>query len=259
MNRHSADEYCRHKAAPPGSSFYYSILFYPEPLRRDLSALHAFGIELEEIITECADPGVMRMKFAWWRDEITRLYQHAARHPVSLALEDVITRHGIQLQQLLHLINNLELLGTLPPPRNWQELQKLLQGGPGHLWQLSAEICGHQEPATIGLAVKMGSLFSCFQILQQAAVGGTGSAQQLSSFDRIACIRQIQEQLEHHCATLPAADRPRQLHLLIMGAIISKTCQKILHISKGQQQRLALTPLRKLWIAWRLQRRYRSK
>ena len=259
MNRHSADEYCRHKSAPPGSSFYYSILFYPGQLRRDLSALHAFGVELEEIIAECADPGVMRMKFAWWRDEITRLYQHAGRHPVSLALEDVLTRHDIQLQQLLQLINNMELLGGLPSPRNWRELQKLLEGGPGHLWRLSAEICGHQEQETTGLAVKMGSLFSCFQILQQAAVGDTGPALQISSFDRIAQIRTIREQLELHCATLPAADRPCQLHLLIMGAIISKTCQEILHDSTLQQQRLALTPLRKLWIAWRLRRRYHLK
>ena len=45
MNLHDADEYCRQKSVPAGGSFYYSILYYPEHLRRDLRALHALGTE----------------------------------------------------------------------------------------------------------------------------------------------------------------------------------------------------------------------
>ena len=256
MNLLSADEYCRHKTAPPGSSFYYSILFYPERLRRDLRALHAFGIELEEILTECSDAGVMRMKLAWWQDEIARLYQHAARHPVSLALENVLSRHDIQQHQLSQVVSKIEQLAVMSQPLPWESLLMQLADGPGLVWQLAAELCGYQEAETITLAVDMGSLFAWFQTLQKPPLAGPVIALQTNSLDRPMHIRRIQERLEHHCTIFPMADRHRQLHIFIMGHIISRTCQEILR--KNQQgQRPALTPLRKLWMAWRLYRRYR--
>ena len=258
MNLQSAYEYCRHKTARPGSSFYYSILFYPEQVRCDLLALHAFGTELEEIIYECSDPAVMQMKLAWWQDEITRVYQHAARHPVGLVLDKVISRHGLQQHQLLQLISNLEQINSMTQLRTWLDLQKFLSGGPGLLWQLSADICGHQDPGTMTLAVEMGSLFSCFQILHQAVLPDTGLVAQIKSSNSVSPVQEIQERLEHNCNIFPLVDRPTQLHLLIMGHIIIKCCHEVLRNNPQQGQRVMLTPLRKLWIAWRLQRRYRS-
>jgi len=248
MNRQDADAYCRNRAAPPGSSFYYSTLYYPDPLRRDLHALHALGTELEVILEECSDPGVMHMKLSWWGDEITRLYQHAARHPVSLALDSVISRHGIQEPQLLQLIHNFAPLIALPQHRTWQERLPDLARGPGLVWRLSAEICGHLAAETPMLAAETGGLISCFHLLQQSAPPEPALAVQ---------IRGIQERLEHNCGIFPATDRYRQLHVLIMGHIISNTCREFLRNDRLQDRRLALTPLRKLWIAWRLQRRYR--
>lgn len=256
MNLHDADEYCRQKSAPAGGSFYYSILFYPEHLRRDLRALHALGIELEEIITECSDPGVMRVKFAWWQDEIIRLYQNTARHPVSRALANVIARHDLQQKQLQEIIRNVEELVVMTPPPVWQEALMVFARGPGRVWQLSARICGRQEPEskTLMLAGEMGGLFSWFHLLRQPARSGTGPAAQCTPHERSLLLQDIQKTLTHHCAVFPDADRHRLLHILIMGHIISRTCGAILRNDRLQ----ALTPLRKLWIAWRLQRRYHS-
>jgi phytoene synthase len=252
MNLHDADEYCRQKAAPPGGSFYYSILFYPEHLRCDLRALHALGIELEEIITECSDPGVMRIKFAWWQDEIMRLYQNAARHPVSRALANVITRQDIQQYQLQEIISNVEKLTAMTQPPPMQEALMMFGKGPGLVWRLSAKICGHQKPETMTLAGEMGGLFSWFHLLQQPARPGTLPAAQCTSPERSNLLQDIQQTLMRHCAVFPPADRYRQLHILIMAHIISRTCEAILR--KGGSH--ALTPLRKLWMAWRLHRRY---
>lgn len=253
MNLHDADEYCRQKSAPAGGSFYYSILFYPEHLRRDLRALHALGIELEEIMTECSDPGVMRMKYAWWQDEIMRLYQNTARHPVSRALADVIGRHDLQQQQLQEIIRNVEQLAAMTQTPARQEALMLFASGPGLIWRLSARICGHQEPETLTLAGEMGGLFSWFHILRQPVRPGTVPATLFTPRERSLLIQDIQKTLTHHCAVFPAVDRRRQLHILIMGHIISTTCEAFLRNARFQ----ALTPLRKLWIAWRLQRRYR--
>ena len=255
MNLHDADEYCRQKSVPAGGSFYYSILYYPEHLRRDLRALHALGMELEEIITECSDPGVMQIKFAWWQDEIMRLYQNMARHPVSRALANMIGRHDIQQHQLQEIIRNVGQLAAMTQTPSMPEALMLFGRGPGLVWRLSAKICGHREPETMTLSGEMGGLFSWFHILRQPARSGTGPAAQCTPQERSLLLHDIQKTLTHHCAVFPAADRHRQLHILIMGHIISKTCEAILRNGKFQ----ALTPLRKLWIAWRLQRRYRAK
>ena len=254
MNLHDADEYCRQKSAPAGGNFYYSILYYPEHLRRDLRALHALGIELDEIITECSDPGVMRMKYAWWQDEIMRLYQNKARHPVSRALTNMVARQDVQQDQLQEIILNTERLSALTQTPHFQEALVLFAGGPGLVWRLSARICGHHEPETLTLAGEMGGMYSWFHILQQPARSGAGPAGQCPPHERSFQLDDIRKTLTHHCAVFPETDRHRQLHILIMGHIISRTCEAILR--NGRLRSLA--PLRKLWMGWRLQRRYRA-
>lgn len=183
-----------------------------------------------------------------------RLYQNAARHPVSQALANVITRHDLQQHQLQEIISNIEQLAAMTQPPTMQEALMLYASGPGRLWRLSAQICGHQEPNTLTLAGDMGGLCSWFHILQYSSRPGTGPAAQCASPpERSLLMQDIQKTLTHHCTVFPPADRYHQLHILIMAHIISRTCEAILR--KGGSQ--ALTPLRKLWIAWRLQRRYR--
>jgi phytoene synthase len=247
MDLHDADEYCRQKTAPAGSGFYYSILFYPEQQRRDLRALHALGIELEEIITECSDPGVVQMKCAWWHDEIMRLYQNAARHPVTRALADVISRQDIPQVQLQEIINFVAQAAMTPPP----EIVSLSGTGPGLVWQLSASICGYEIPESMALAGEMGGQFSWFNNLQRVGTG-LNPATRLTDPERRLQIHNIHKTLSHHCAVFPRADRHRLLHVLIMAHIIIRTCESILRNDTSP----VLTPLRKLWIAWRLHRRY---
>lgn len=241
--------YCRGKSAPPGSSLYYSTLFIPARLRAELLAVHAFGQELTGVLEECSDPGVMRVKFSWWREELARLLQHKPRHPVSLALADVLRRHELVSGQLVRLIDGMEALVT---PLPWNELLPRLEQGPGRLWQITAQMCGSRARETPGMALTAGSLITGFQRLQQSpralAAPVSGIADHYHT---------IQEGLEHFSQVLPATDHAHQLPLLIMARLVSRTCAEILRGSGNADRRVTLTPLRKLWIAWRLQHRYR--
>jgi hypothetical protein len=250
MNRQDADEYCRQKSAPAGGSFYYGILFYPEPLRRELIALHALGVELEEILVKCSDPAVMRIKFAWWQDEIQRLYQQAARHPVSRALENVIDHHDIQLHQLLAIIHNIEQLAGQELPATWQHAMSPWTGGPGQIWQLSAKICTCTESETLALSGEMGGIFSLLHFLRQPV--RSDEVARCSTGERKILVQDMLDTLTHYCDIFPFADRNRQLHILVMGHIVSATCKAILK----NDPHPAPAPLRKLWLAWRLHRRY---
>ena len=59
------DQYCEDKAAKSGSSFYYSFRFLPEDRRRAVTALYAFCREVDDVVDECQDERVARVKLAW--------------------------------------------------------------------------------------------------------------------------------------------------------------------------------------------------
>ena len=84
------DCYCLDVAAPPGSSLYYATLFAGPGERAALVAVHALRHTLLEIVEDIADPNVRAHKLNWWSDEIMEAREGRARHPVAVAL----TRHG---------------------------------------------------------------------------------------------------------------------------------------------------------------------
>ena len=77
------DEYCQDKAAKSGSSFYYSFLFLPPERRRAITALYAFCREVDDVVDECTDPSLARVKLAWWRTQIDQMFEGKPEHPVT--------------------------------------------------------------------------------------------------------------------------------------------------------------------------------
>ena len=90
------DDYCQKKAAQSGSSFYYAFLFLPPERRRAITALYAFCREVDDAVDEPSEASVARVRLAWWRDEVARLYAGKPEHPVTRAL------HQWQPHQRLH-------------------------------------------------------------------------------------------------------------------------------------------------------------
>ena len=79
-------EYCQEKAAKSGSSFYYAFLFLPPDRRLAITALYAFCREVDDVVDECTDTSIARIKLAWWRTQVDAMYQDKAEHPVTQAL-----------------------------------------------------------------------------------------------------------------------------------------------------------------------------
>src|SRR5688572_17248823 len=106
MNPH---DYCQQKAAQSGSSFYYSFLFLPEDRRRAITALYAFCREVDDVVDECSDPGIARTKLAWWRQQISQIYNGRPDHPVALALAEVVKPYGLEEARLQDIVNGMEM------------------------------------------------------------------------------------------------------------------------------------------------------
>lgn len=81
---------------------YLAALFVPEPFRRDLMALHAYGLELREVRERVTEPLPGEVRLQWWRDVLVDGGQSGGRgHPVARALLDVVERRNLPVAPLL--------------------------------------------------------------------------------------------------------------------------------------------------------------
>lgn len=269
------NQYCQDKAAASGSSFYYSFLFLPLPRRRAIIALYAFCREVDDIVDECTDEQVALTKLNWWRQEIRDLYQGQPHHPVSHALQPVIRDFNLPAEQLQEIIDGMEMDLNLHRYEDFKSLRLYCHRVAGVVGELSAVIFGYTDRATLHYAADLGLAFQLTNIIRDVGEDARRNriylpmdelakfnvpasdilnARQTDNFKQLMEFQyqRAQQFYEQAFAALPAADRKTQKTGLIMAAIYRTLLEEIRR--DGFQvltQRTALTPLRKLWIAWR--------
>ncbi|MBX3661930.1 MAG: presqualene diphosphate synthase HpnD [Burkholderiales bacterium] len=274
-----AQQYCQDKAAASGSSFYYSFMFLPPERRRAIIALYAYCREVDDVVDECTDPGVARTKLAWWRDEIRRLYAGSPQHPVTRALAEAVGPFGIAEDQLATVIEGMAMDLEYNRYPDFDTLKLYCHRVAGIVGQMSARIFGYGDPRTLDYAEQLGLAFQLTNIIRDvgedarrnrvylpldelAAAGldasqlvhGGAAVQASESFQGLMA-RQIERALavyDDAFKRLPAADRKPQLPGIIMAAIYRTLLEEIRDDGcRVLTHRTSLTPLRKLWIAWR--------
>ena len=267
--------YCQEKAAASGSSFYYSFRFLPEDRRRAIHAFYAFCREVDDVADECRDPALARTKLAWWRDEVARLYAGQPEHPVTRALAEAIGPFHLPEDVFSQIIDGMEMdLGLVRYP-DFKALRLYCHRVAGVVGEAAALIFGVSDRATLKYANRLGLAFQLTNIIRdvgedarrgriylpqdELAAHGVSEADILAarmseSFVRLMEFqyRRAMKTYEEAFALLPAADRAAQRPGLIMAAIYHALLEEIR--ADGFQvldRRISLTPLRKVWIAWR--------
>ena len=268
-------QYCQDRAAASGSSFYYSFMFLTPERRRAITALYAYCREVDDVVDECTDPGVARTKLAWWRDEVTRLYAGKPQHPVTQALADVVKPYDITEDQLVMVIEGMAMDLEYNRYPDFATLQTYCHRVAGVVGLMSARIFGYTDPQTLDYAADLGLAFQLTNIirdvgedaqrnrvylpLDELARAGIDATQIVHRQDSDAFRQLIMLQVdralsiyEQAYAKLPVADRKPQLPGLIMAAIYRTLLEEIRDDGcRVLTHRTSLTPLRKLWIAWR--------
>jgi len=269
------DEYCQHKAAASGSSFYYSFLFLPPERRRAITALYAFCREVDDAVDETQDPHVAATKLAWWRAEVANLFAGKAQHPVTKALEPHLQAHGISQQWMNEIIDGMEMDLTQTRYLDWPALERYCYRVAGVVGLLAAGIFGYRDARTLDYARDLGIAFQLTNIirdvgedarknriyvpmtdLKQFEVPAADILQTRESPQFRALMAFEAERARAHyrkaMAALPPTERKAQRPGLIMAAIYRTLLDEI----EGDgfrvlTQRTSLTPLRKFWIAWK--------
>jgi len=269
------EQYCQHKAAQSGSSFYYSFLFLPTERRQAITALYAFCREVDDVVDENTDPQVARTSLAWWRSEIMRMMQDEPTHPVTRALSPHVKTYGLQMDDLVAVIDGMEMDLSQTRYLDFKGLEHYCWHVASVVGLLSARIFGLTDPRTLQYAEKLGLAFQLTNIirdvgedarrdriylpvseLQQFEVPASDilNAKHSDRFERLMRFQaeRAQRYYDEAFALLPAQDRRAQRAGLIMAAIYRALLHEIERDGfRVLQHRISLTPLRKLWIAWK--------
>jgi len=268
------DEYCQQKAAKSGSSFYYSFLFLPPERRRAITALYAFCREVDDVVDEVTDPVVARAKLAWWRQEIAAAFAGSPQHPVARALQGVVADFALPVEHFQAVIDGMAMDLDRSRYLDFAELESYCHRVAGVVGLMSAEIFGATSAATREYARDLGIAFQLTNIIRDvgedarrgriylpqdelARFGVPGSALLRREGDgafRALMSHQVARAREWYARALgelPAKDKATQRPGLIMAAIYGALLDEIEASDfRVLDQRIALTPLRKFWIAW---------
>jgi len=270
----SPDEYCQDKAAKSGSSFYYSFMFLPPDKRRAITALYAFCREVDDVVDECSDENAARITLAWWRVQVAEIYEGQPQHPVALALVPIVKQFNFPQEHLQEIIDGMEMDLQKNQYTDFKALQLYCYRVASVVGLLAAEIFGYTDRKTLKYAHDLGIALQLTNIIRdvgedarrgriyipqdELAKFGVHTNDILDGKETEAFRKLMQFQIERAqnyyqqaLAQLPEIDRKAQRTGLIMAAIYRATLEEIAasgcHVLK---ERVSLTPLRKLWLAW---------
>ncbi|MHB8947907.1 MAG: presqualene diphosphate synthase HpnD [Rhodoferax sp.] len=270
-------DYVQQKAAASGSSFYYAFLFLPPTKRAAITAFYAFCREVDDVVDDMVDPSVASSKLAWWQAEVGQAFAGQPSHPVLQALMPLAFDFKIEERHLQSVIDGCQMDLTQTRYLDYPGLQRYCHLVAGVVGEVAAQIFGQTQPQTTVYAHKLGQALQLTNIIRDVGEdAGRGRiylpVNELQRFDvkaheilkrsysdRFTALMQFQAQRAHGLydealALLPAADRRAQKPGLMMASIYRALLSEIERANfQVLHQRISLTPLRKLWLAWKVQ------
>ena len=271
------EQFVQQKAVASGSSFYYAFLFLPAPRRAAITAFYAFCREVDDVVDEMTDAGVAATKLAWWNGEVAQAFGGQPSHPVMKALMPHVAAYGIEARHLHGVIEGCQMDLQQTRYLDYTTLQRYCHLVAGVVGEVAARIFGQTDPATTAYAHTLGQALQLTNIIRDVGEDALRERiylpiDELKRFDvkaheilkrgysdRFTALMQFQAQRAHGLydqalALLPAADRRTQKPGLMMASIY-RTLLREIEAENFQvlHQRIKLTPVRKLWLAWKVQ------
>ena len=267
--------YCQDKAAGSGSSFYYAFRFLPAKKRQAIIAFYAFCREADDVVDECKDPAVAMAKLGWWREEIKRLYSGTPSHPVTQALSKHIAQFDIPQALLDEILDGMEMDLTSQRYADFTQLRLYCHRVAGVVGEVAARIFGFSHRSTLDYANRLGLALQLTNIIRDVGEDARRGRiylplNELDQFGvsendilhkhettNFKALMEFQYQrarttYDDAYTLLPKVDRKSQRPGLIMAAIYRDLLEAIREEGfPVLTSRTSLTPLRKLWLAWR--------
>jgi 15-cis-phytoene synthase len=277
------EQYAQQKAAQAGSSFYYAFLFLPPERRAAITAFYAFCREVDDVVDEVSDTGVAATKLAWWAKEVAQAFaapeEKNNRHPALLALLPHAKTFCIEQRHLQAVIEGCQMDLTQTRYLDYPGLQKYCHLVAGVVGEVSARIFGQLDERTTAYAHKLGQALQLTNIIRdvgedaqrgriylpvnelqqfevkanELSLGAKGYSERFTALMQFQAQR-AQSVYDEAFALLPQSEARAQKPGLMMAKIYRALLSEIQRENfQVLHQRISLTPLRKFWLAWKVQ------
>ena len=270
QNSDSHRQYCLNKATPEGSNLYYALLFEQQQVKEQLLVLHAFGTELHDILIECSDPGIARIKFNWWLEELSQLSERKPRHPVTYQMQTLLTIDTDLVAKLKEMVTSYEKRIQFEQPASLNESLNYNYRSYGLIWKLCAELCGIDKVSNLEPIQQMAGCYDFLIGLQSPEMvnfdsrcalpadyfsintvpnDGFLKASSLTAIEGM--LTELQERNTAAAKKMSRNEKQRFLHGIILNRIVSKTIREMLDSRTDIfSSKVSLTPIRKLMLGW---------
>ncbi len=259
-------------ATPPGSAIYYSIRFAPAPLRDEFAALHGWRHAIQAILDQVSDPGVAAVKLEWWRTELARTFDGQGRHPLSLCLTPIIARAELPPEPFIEIIEDCAAVLALRYPQDRTAWIASAERDLGAIAELMARCEGRSTPSDLANARRAGVFCALVYrlrdsgwllrkghlgILPSDRLAAAGlSPHQLARPESRDTLRTLLAESAEDIARLGALSAGEldqlpsvlRIQCLLQSLLLAELTASDFAVL---DQRISLTPIRKLWHAWR--------
>jgi phytoene synthase len=213
----------------------------------------------------------------WWRLEVANSFAGNAQHPVMKALMPLTAEHGINEQHLQQVIDGCDMDLRQTRYLDFTGLKTYCHLVAGVVGEVAARIFGQTQDKTTEYAHSLGLAFQLTNIIRDVGedairgriylpideLQGFGvtandllkrrDSEAFQALMKFQCDRAL-EIYEQALSRLPTEDWRAQKPGLMMASIYRTL---LLEIEDAKfpvlTQRVALTPVRKMWLAWKMQ------
>jgi 15-cis-phytoene synthase len=278
-------QYCKEKAASSGSSFYYSFLFLPKNKQQAIMAVYAFCREVDDIVDNYKEKKIAENKLLWWKTEIDKIYTNHAEHPVGKALVEVVKEFDLPQSLFIQILDGMYMDLNYQGYQTFADLNLYCHCVASVVGLLAARIFGFSCDKTLEYAKNLGIAFQLVNIIRDVGEDArrgriyipedelekfSMSTDELLSLsiknqDNFIELMKFQaararEYYQKAVDLLPDQDRFSQKTGIIMAKIYFSILDEIEHSRFSVlRERVSITPLRKMWIAWKTNREEKQK
>lgn len=140
-----ACEYTRWLARHHYENFHVVSFLLPGRLHQDFYNVYAFCRWADDLGDEMGDPARSLELLAWWRRELDALYEGQARHPVFVALQGTVERHGLPKEPFADLIEAFVRDQTVTRYETFDQLLDYCRYSANPVGRLVLHLCGYAD------------------------------------------------------------------------------------------------------------------
>ena len=245
------------KSTPHGNAAYYVCRLAESSKRDALANLFLLKQELTDLYA-MQDPGVARLKLQWWQQQFQNTN---SVHPLVVALQQTLSHQA--KSHIIEMLNTIDRQLHRQAPNDLDALLQMMANSGGHFAQLINHIEQVENNPQAIIAGQWIFLIEHLQLMGRRLredirllPPNLQSQHQLAKHslisDESALQKLLMDLVEQIIAELPL---PKLKKKSSLNRYLQLQLQLLSLLKKEQfavyQQKISLTPLGKLWIAWR--------